>query len=51
MIKDLCIQWHSKQPGDKRYLIVTAINADGYMVEMAIIIIIYGIVDASGSGF
>lgn len=51
MIKDWCIQWHSKQPDDKRDLSVTAINADYYMVEMVIIIIIYGIIDAPGSGF
>ncbi|AIK15404.1 hypothetical protein PEC301296_30870 [Pectobacterium carotovorum subsp. carotovorum] len=49
MIKRLCDQWHSKQPVDERYLSLIDINGVHYMVKMVLIIIIYGIIDASGS--
>ncbi|CNI44266.1 Uncharacterised protein [Yersinia massiliensis] len=49
MIKRLCYQWHSKQPVDEIYSSLTDINRVRYMVEMAFIIIKYGIIDASGS--
>lgn len=51
MIKCLRDQWHSKQPMDERYPSLTAINDVYYMVEMAFIIIKYGIIDASDSRF
>lgn len=51
MIKCLRDRRHSKQPMDERYPSLTAINGVYYMVEMALIIIKYGIIDASSSGF
>ncbi len=51
MIKYLHDWEHSKQPMDERYPSLAAINDVYYMVEMALIIIKYGIIDASCSGF
>jgi hypothetical protein len=51
MIKCLRDRRHSKQPMDERYPSLTTINGVYYMVEMALIIIKYGIIDASSSGF
>lgn len=49
MIKRLSDQWHGKQPMEERYPSLTAINGVHDMVKMALIIIIYGIIDAFGS--
>lgn len=51
MIKYLHDWGHSKQPMDERDPSLTTINGVYYMVEMALIIIKHGIIDASSSGF
>ena len=51
MIKCLRDRRHSKQPMDERYPSLTTIKSIDYMVKIAFIIIKYGTIDASSSGF